>query len=29
MNPIEMVFAKTKAHLRANPSENLHQIVIT
>jgi transposase len=28
MNPIEMVFSKIKAYLRANPSEHLEQIII-
>lgn len=28
MNPIEMVFSKIKAYLRANPSECLEQIII-
>lgn len=27
LNPIEMVFSKIKAHLRANPSDNLKQII--
>lgn len=27
MNPIEMVFSKIKAHLRANPSDNMSQII--
>jgi len=27
MNPIEMVFSKIKAYLRANPSESLEQII--